>query len=157
MDAYAGEKRVVSVPDADHNDPPQGDAAEEARGAIEWLWKRAAHVASSTRRHPPVRTDRGRVDPPACTDADPSEPNSARYHPSHHGQNRTVEQRIAKLREELNHHNHLYYVEARPSISDREYDRLMQELIDLETAQPASSITPDSPDAARRRRACRRS
>ena len=40
VDAYAGEKRLVNLPDADHNDPPQGDAAEEARGAIEWLWSR---------------------------------------------------------------------------------------------------------------------
>jgi DNA ligase (NAD+) len=55
-----------------------------------------------------------------------------------------VEQRIAELRKELNHHNHLYYVEARPSISDREYDRLMHELIELEKANP-HLITPDSP------------
>src|SRR4051812_47913902 len=48
----------------------------------------------------------------------------------------TIEQKIARLREELNHHNHLYYIEARPQVSDREYDRLMQELIDLEAAHP---------------------
>jgi len=56
----------------------------------------------------------------------------------------SVPQRIEKLRRELNHHNHLYHVEARPSISDREYDRLMQELIDLEAANPELA-TPDSP------------
>jgi DNA ligase (NAD+) len=56
----------------------------------------------------------------------------------------TAEQRIARLREELNHHNHLYYVEARPSISDRDYDRLMHELIELEKANP-HLMTPDSP------------
>src|SRR3954453_7732245 len=55
-----------------------------------------------------------------------------------------AEKRIAELREQLNHHNHLYHVEARPQISDREYDRLMQELIDLERATPAL-IAPDSP------------
>jgi DNA ligase (NAD+) len=55
-----------------------------------------------------------------------------------------VEQRVAELREELNRHNHLYYVEARPSITDREYDRLMQELIDLEKANP-HLVTSDSP------------
>src|SRR4051794_20308329 len=55
-----------------------------------------------------------------------------------------VAQRVAKLHEELNRANHLYYVEARPTISDREYDRLMQELIDLETAHP-ELVTPDSP------------
>src|SRR3954471_19649121 len=55
-----------------------------------------------------------------------------------------AEKRIAELRQQLNHHNHLYHVEARPQISDREYDRLMQELIDLERANP-ELITPDSP------------
>src|SRR5262249_6357314 len=52
--------------------------------------------------------------------------------------------RISELRKELDHHNHLYYVESRPSISDRDYARLMQELIDLERANP-ELITPDSP------------
>jgi DNA ligase (NAD+) len=56
----------------------------------------------------------------------------------------SVEQRIAKLREELHHANHLYYIESRPSISDREYDKLMQELIDLEKAHP-DLATKDSP------------
>ncbi|MGH7214509.1 MAG: NAD-dependent DNA ligase LigA [Tepidisphaeraceae bacterium] len=56
----------------------------------------------------------------------------------------SVEKRIAQLRDQLNHHNHLYHVEARPSVSDREYDQLMQELIDLETQHP-QLVTPDSP------------
>src|SRR5947208_9108598 len=56
----------------------------------------------------------------------------------------TAKQRIEQLRNELNHHNHLYYVEARPQISDREFDRLLQELIDLERANP-DLIMPDSP------------
>src|SRR5256885_2540365 len=56
----------------------------------------------------------------------------------------TAKQRIEQLRQELNHHNHLYYVEARPQISDREFDKLMQELIDLERANP-ELITADSP------------
>jgi DNA ligase (NAD+) len=55
-----------------------------------------------------------------------------------------VEQRIRQLREELNRHNHAYYVEARPAVSDREYDRLMRELIDLEKTHP-ELITADSP------------
>ena len=42
-----------------------------------------------------------------------------------------IEKRIATLRDQLNRANHLYHVEARPEISDREYDKLMQELIDL--------------------------
>src|SRR3954463_15357864 len=56
----------------------------------------------------------------------------------------SVEQRIKKLREEINHHNHLYYSESRPQISDREFDRLLAELIELEKANP-HLITPDSP------------
>src|SRR3954454_17915121 len=57
---------------------------------------------------------------------------------------KSVEQRISKLREELNRHNYLYYIEARPQVSDREYDRLMQELVDLEAANP-TLVTADSP------------
>jgi DNA ligase (NAD+) len=56
----------------------------------------------------------------------------------------SAEKRIRELREQLDHHNHLYYIEARPQISDREYDRLMQELIELERANP-DLVTPDSP------------
>jgi DNA ligase (NAD+) len=56
----------------------------------------------------------------------------------------TVKQRIEKLREELNHHSYLYYVEAKPEISDQAFDKLLRELQDLETAHP-EFITPDSP------------
>jgi DNA ligase (NAD+) len=45
-------------------------------------------------------------------------------------------QRIEKLRRELDRHNHLYHVEARPEISDQDYDKLMKELADLEAAHP---------------------
>src|SRR5881275_2519096 len=55
-----------------------------------------------------------------------------------------IAKRVETLRAELNHHNHLYHVEAKPVISDREYDRLMQELIDLEAAHPELA-SPDSP------------
>src|SRR6185436_8440029 len=55
-----------------------------------------------------------------------------------------VEQRIKKLRDEINHHNYLYYSESRPQISDREFDRLLAELIELEKQHP-ELITPDSP------------
>jgi DNA ligase (NAD+) len=44
--------------------------------------------------------------------------------------------RIFKLREELNAHNHHYYVLAQPVISDFEFDRLMQELMELEKQFP---------------------
>lgn len=56
----------------------------------------------------------------------------------------SVSKRIEQLRKELHHHNELYYTHARPQISDREYDKLMQELLDLEKAHP-ELITPDSP------------
>ena len=57
---------------------------------------------------------------------------------------KSVEKRIATLRDALNRHNHLYYVEAAPVVSDQEYDRLMRELVELETANP-DLLTPDSP------------
>jgi DNA ligase (NAD+) len=56
----------------------------------------------------------------------------------------SVEQRIAKLRQQLRHHDRLYYVEASPEISDTEYDRLMNELKQLERDHP-DLITVDSP------------
>jgi DNA ligase (NAD+) len=52
--------------------------------------------------------------------------------------------KIQELRSELERHNRLYYLEAKPEISDHEYDRLMRELLDLEAAFPELS-TPDSP------------
>lgn len=52
--------------------------------------------------------------------------------------------RIQELRSQLAEHDRLYYVEAKPRISDQEYDRLMRELIDLEAKHP-DSVTPDSP------------
>ena len=51
---------------------------------------------------------------------------------------------IAQLREEIWKHDRLYYEQAAPIISDREYDRLYQELIDLETQFP-QFLSPDSP------------
>jgi len=56
----------------------------------------------------------------------------------------SVEKRIEKLRDEIRRHDRLYYVEARPEISDREYDRLMGELKSLEAEWP-DLVTPDSP------------
>src|SRR3954454_111332 len=56
----------------------------------------------------------------------------------------SAKQRIEKLRAELNRHNHLYHVQAKPEISDREFDRLMQELIELEKQHPELD-SPDSP------------
>lgn len=52
--------------------------------------------------------------------------------------------RILELRRQILHHDRLYYVEARPEISDREYDALLDELIRLEKENP-ELLTPDSP------------
>lgn len=43
---------------------------------------------------------------------------------------------IERLREELNAHNHSYYVESSPTISDQEFDRLMKRLEELEAEYP---------------------
>jgi DNA ligase (NAD+) len=51
---------------------------------------------------------------------------------------------IERLREEINRHNHLYYVEARPEISDLEFDRLLKRLEELEQKHPEFD-SPDSP------------
>ena len=40
--------------------------------------------------------------------------------------------RIEELTKLLTQYNHEYYVLDKPSVSDREYDRLMQELMELE-------------------------
>lgn len=55
-----------------------------------------------------------------------------------------IEHRLAALRAEINRHNVAYYVEAMPTISDREYDLLMSELLALEAEYP-DLVTPDSP------------
>jgi len=52
--------------------------------------------------------------------------------------------RIEELRRQLQRHDHLYYVEARPEVSDAEYDRLMAELIQLEQKHP-DLVSEDSP------------
>ena len=45
---------------------------------------------------------------------------------------KSVAARAAELRKLLDHHNYLYYVEAAPEISDREFDRLLEELQKIE-------------------------
>src|SRR5437762_8834185 len=52
--------------------------------------------------------------------------------------------RIETLRRDIAEHNRRYYEEAAPTISDREYDRLYKQLVDLETQFP-DLVTPDSP------------
>ncbi|MEY2427376.1 MAG: ligase, partial [Verrucomicrobiota bacterium] len=52
--------------------------------------------------------------------------------------------RHAKLIEEIRGHDHAYYVQAQPSISDQEYDRLYHQLLELEQKFP-DLVTADSP------------
>jgi DNA ligase (NAD+) len=56
----------------------------------------------------------------------------------------TARERIQKLRSELDEHNYRYYVMAAPVIDDRLYDRMMEELINLEREYPQYS-DPSSP------------
>jgi DNA ligase (NAD+) len=56
----------------------------------------------------------------------------------------TVRKKAEKLREEIEYHNHRYYVLDQPEISDAQYDRLMRELEKLEQAYP-DLRTPNSP------------
>lgn len=51
----------------------------------------------------------------------------------------TIADQIHQLRKTLDEHNYRYYVLSSPSISDFEYDRLMQELINLEKEHPEYS------------------
>ncbi len=55
-----------------------------------------------------------------------------------------AQRRIAALSTELEEHNHRYYVLARPTISDLEFDRMMKELEALEREWPELA-SPNSP------------
>ena len=55
-----------------------------------------------------------------------------------------IQTRVARLREEINTHNHRYYGLDTPTIADAEYDVLLRELETLEAQYP-TLITPDSP------------
>jgi DNA ligase (NAD+) len=52
--------------------------------------------------------------------------------------------RIEELRRLVEYHNFKYYVEDSPEISDREFDRVLEELKQLETEHPELA-SPDSP------------
>ena len=54
------------------------------------------------------------------------------------------QQRIEELRRQLEYHNHKYYVENAPEISDFEFDAMMRELQELELAHPECA-DPNSP------------
>lgn len=55
-----------------------------------------------------------------------------------------VHTRLEELRQLLRYHNYKYHIEDDPEISDREYDRLFDELKELEAKHP-ELVTPDSP------------
>src|SRR5438874_5480763 len=55
-----------------------------------------------------------------------------------------VQKRLDELREQVNHHLYRYHVLDEPEVSDAEYDRLFDELVELEREHP-DLATPDSP------------
>lgn len=55
-----------------------------------------------------------------------------------------IKAKIQKLRNELNRHNYLYYVEAQPEVTDLEFDMMLKELEKLESDHPEYDA-PDSP------------
>jgi DNA ligase (NAD+) len=57
---------------------------------------------------------------------------------------KNVDDRIEELRRIIRRADYDYYVESAPTLEDREYDRLFEELTRLETENP-HTITPDSP------------
>jgi DNA ligase (NAD+) len=56
----------------------------------------------------------------------------------------SAQERIEQLTQEINRHNYQYYMLDNPTISDYDFDQLLQELIDLEAAHPELR-RPDSP------------
>src|SRR5574341_1418051 len=58
--------------------------------------------------------------------------------------NKSIEQEIAELRREILEHDYRYYTLSEPTISDVEYDALVQRLKELEAERP-DLVTPDSP------------
>jgi len=57
---------------------------------------------------------------------------------------RHIQERYKKLKEAVNRHRHLYYVQEMPEIADSAYDKLEQELISIEEQHP-KLVSPDSP------------
>jgi DNA ligase (NAD+) len=55
-----------------------------------------------------------------------------------------LQRRFAELRREIEQHNYRYYILDEPQVPDAEYDRLMQQLRELEAAHP-EWVTVDSP------------
>ncbi len=55
-----------------------------------------------------------------------------------------IQDRARVLRDEINHHDHLYHTLSQPIISDQAYDTLFRELLDIERHHP-ELVGPDSP------------
>lgn len=55
-----------------------------------------------------------------------------------------AKENMQDLREEIRHHDYLYYVKNKPEISDKEYDKLVEKLEQLEEKYP-DLVTADSP------------
>lgn len=55
-----------------------------------------------------------------------------------------IARQVEELRNQIRRHDHLYYVENRPEITDQQYDELFAELKALEAKHP-ELVTPDSP------------
>jgi DNA ligase (NAD+) len=60
------------------------------------------------------------------------------------GKSKQIQEELARLRSEIEHHNRLYYEQSAPEISDIEFDQLLKSLKKLESEYP-ELITPDSP------------
>ncbi|MFG0262028.1 MAG: NAD-dependent DNA ligase LigA [Novipirellula sp. JB048] len=58
--------------------------------------------------------------------------------------NESIAKRVAELRNEIRRLDHLYYVDAKPAVTDLQYDRLLEELKRLETEHPEHAAA-DSP------------
>jgi DNA ligase (NAD+) len=56
----------------------------------------------------------------------------------------TPDQQLQELRDQLRHHEHLYYVLDAPELTDAQYDALMNRLKKIEQEYP-DLVTPDSP------------
>ncbi len=57
---------------------------------------------------------------------------------------KTLPQKLEALRDKIRYHEHRYYVLDDPELTDAEFDRLMDEVIELEKKHP-ELVTPDSP------------
>ena len=60
------------------------------------------------------------------------------------GKSKSIEAKLQKLRDLIRRHDHLYHALDQPEITDREYDVLFNELLELEQAHP-ELVTSDSP------------